>query len=59
MDEALANIASMQERAASAQRKVWQGKVAKLQAALRDTATAAAGYRQEAAELRAQLATRT
>jgi hypothetical protein len=55
LDEALANIGSMQERAASAQRKVWQGKVGKLQAALKNASAAAAGYRDEAKELRAQL----
>ena len=54
LDEALANIGSMQERAASAQRKVWQGKVGKLQAALKNASAAAAGYRDEAKELRAR-----
>lgn len=56
LEEALGNISSMQERAASAQRRVWQAKVAKLTASLKDSQAAAAESAAEAAQLRQRVA---
>jgi len=55
LDDALASIASMQERSAAAQRRVWQGKVSALQEKLKATEESLEASNKKAAELEGML----
>lgn len=55
LDDALASIASMQERAAAAQRRVWQGKVTALEEKLKTTEESLEASSRKTSELEAMM----